>query len=290
MLWRYGRAEDGNIALTGEVDLEACGGEFVLALGFGQRPEAAAMQALPRLKEPFETIQGALRLRLAGMAARPAAARSAGGGREPQHLSRQHRRSAHARIQAAFRAAIIASLSIPWGFAKGDDDLGGYHLAWPRDLVEIGRRPARRRCGRATAARVLHYLQATQEADGHWAQNMWLDGEPYWNGVQMDETALPILLVDLAGGEEALSTRTSCRAPLADGAPGRRIPGAQRPGHQQDRWEEDAGYSPFTLAAEIAALLAAADLAEHAGQAERGDLPARDRRRLERHRSSAGST
>src|SRR5580658_7077799 len=30
----------------------------------------------------------------------------------------------------------------------------------------------------------------------------------------------------------------------------------------QDRWEEDGGYSPFTLAVEIAALLAAADLAD----------------------------
>ena len=45
---------------------------------------------------------------------------------------------------------------------------------------------------------MLHYLQATQEGDGHWPQNMWLDGRPYWNGVQMDEAALPILLVDLA--------------------------------------------------------------------------------------------
>ena len=32
--------------------------------------------------------------------------------------------------------AIIASLSIPWGSSKGDNDLGGYHLVWPRDLVE----------------------------------------------------------------------------------------------------------------------------------------------------------
>jgi glucoamylase len=32
----------------------------------------------------------------------------------------------------------------------------------------------------------------------------------------------------------------------------------------QDRWEEDSGYSPFTLAVEISALLAAADIAEHA--------------------------
>ncbi len=76
-----------------------------------------------------------------------------------------------------FLGGIIASLSIPWGFNKGDEDLGGYHLIWPRDLVESA--------GGLLAAgahddalRVLHYLEATQEADGHWAQNMWLDGRP----------------------------------------------------------------------------------------------------------------
>ena len=56
-------------------------------------------------------------------------------------------------------------------------------------------------CSRAgatsDAARVLRYLEATQEADGNWAQNLWLDGRPYWSGIQMDETAFPILLIDL---------------------------------------------------------------------------------------------
>jgi len=31
---------------------------------------------------------------------------------------------------------MIASLSIPWGETKGDDELGGYHLVWTRDLVQ----------------------------------------------------------------------------------------------------------------------------------------------------------
>jgi len=35
---------------------------------------------------------------------------------------------------------------------------------------------------------------------------------------------------------------------------------------QQDRWEEDGGFSPFTLAAEVAALLVAADFAEAADE------------------------
>lgn len=110
-----------------------------------------------------------------------------GGGRSagdlfPAHPLRIHSRGlrlALAEVAKEFgevgRTTTIASLSIPWGFNKGDEDLGGYHLIWPRDLVE--------NAGGLLAAgahddalRVLHYLEATQEADGHWAQNMWLDG------------------------------------------------------------------------------------------------------------------
>jgi glucoamylase len=54
------------------------------------------------------------------------------------------------------------------------------------------------------ARRALAFLQKTQQPDGHWSQNMWVNGSPYWNGIQMDETAMPILLVDLAHREKAL--------------------------------------------------------------------------------------
>jgi glucoamylase len=162
-----------------------------------------------------------------------------------------------------FLGGIIASLSIPWGFNKGDEDLGGYHLVWPRDLAETA--GALLAAGAVNdAARVLRYLEATQEAAGNWAQNLWLDGRPYWGGIQMDETAFPVLLVDLMRRE----------APEALGKLDRWWPMVRKavtfiirngPVTQQDRWEEDAGYSPFTLAAEISALLAAADIAELTG-------------------------
>ena len=161
-----------------------------------------------------------------------------------------------------FPGGMIASLSIPWGSAKGDDDLGGYHLVWPRDLVEsAGGLLAAGDVGSARDA--LFYLMCTQEADGHWSQNMWLDGTPYWGGVQMDEAAFPILLADALRRMKELNgldpwpmvRRAACFL-VCNG-----------PVTQQDRWEEDGGYSPFTLAVEIAALLAAADFAEEAGEA-----------------------
>jgi glucoamylase len=90
---------------------------------------------------------------------------------------------------------------------------------------------------------------------------MWLDGTPYWGGVQMDETAFPILLVDLAWREGALEAGDMTRFwPMVRRAAGFLV--RNGPVTQEDRWEEDPGYSAFTLAVEIAALLVAADLAE----------------------------
>jgi glucoamylase len=159
-----------------------------------------------------------------------------------------------------FLGGVIASLSIPWGFNKGDEDLGGYHLVWPRDLVETASGfLAAGAIG--DAVRVLHYLETTQEADGRWPQNMWLDGRPYWNGLQMDEAAFPILLVDLLRREAPGSLGDLKRWwPMVRRAASFLV--CNGPVTQQDRWEEDAGYSPFTLAVEVAGLLAAADIAE----------------------------
>jgi glucoamylase len=152
---------------------------------------------------------------------------------------------------------------VPWGFAKGDEDLGGYHLVWPRDLVEIA--GGLLAAGAMSETRqVIRYLQAIQEADGHWPQNCWLDGTAYWNGVQMDECAFPILLVDLAWREGALpEAELHGLWPMVKRAAAFIVRNGPVTG--QDRWEEDGGYSPFTLAVEIAGLLAAADLADKAG-------------------------
>jgi glucoamylase len=165
-----------------------------------------------------------------------------------------------------FLGGIIASLSIPWGFDKGDEDLGGYHLVWPRDLVETA--GALLAAGAVSdSVRVLRYLEATQEAAGNWAQNLWLDGSAYWGGVQMDETAFPILLLDLLRRESAPGLGSLERWwPMVRGAAGFLV--RNGPVTQQDRWEEDAGYSPFTLAAEISALLAAAEIAELTGHSD----------------------
>ena len=263
MTWEYTRAENGNIALTGEIDLAACGGEFVLALGFGGMWSEAGQQARSSLLEAYEDLrdhyvwhwkqwQDTL-LKLD----EPARERDLY--RPSVAVLRSHE-------SKDFLGGVIASLSIPWGFNKGDEDLGGYHLVWPRDLVEtaLGFLAAG---AELDALRVLRYLESTQEADGHWAQNLWLDGRPYWGGMQMDETAFPILLVDMLRREAKYALGDLQRWwKLVERAA--KFIVRNGPVTQQDRWEEDAGYSPFTLAVEIAGLLAAADLGDAVGEKE----------------------
>jgi len=260
MEWEYDRAENGNIAFTGEIDLAATKGEFVVALGFGSSWTEAGQQARSSLFEDFMEIRQHYVSQWSNWQNTLLPLDQP---RRQYDLYRASIAMLRSHESKDFLGGIIASLSIPWGFNKGDEDLGGYHLVWPRDLVESA--GALLAAGAVSdAGRVLRYLEATQEAAGNWAQNLWLDGRPYWGGIQMDETAFPILLLDLLRRE----------APESIGKLERWWPMARKaasfivrngPVTMQDRWEEDAGYSPFTLAAEISALLAGADIADLTG-------------------------
>ncbi|HZB95318.1 MAG TPA: glucan 1,4-alpha-glucosidase [Herpetosiphonaceae bacterium] len=254
----YARAENGNVALTGEIDLQACAGSFVLALGFDEHAFAAAHHARASLFDGFDAAFEQYVAEWKGF----------------QHSllaldDEEKGESDNYRISAAvlrtheakhFRGGLIASLSIPWGFNKSDNDLGGYHLVWARDLVEtVGGLMAAG--AHHEARRVLRYLQVTQESDGHWPQNMWLDGTPYWSGVQLDETGFPILLAEQAWREGMLETdQLAGLWPMIRRAASYMVIRGPRTG--QDRWEENPGYTPFTLAVEISAMLAAAEIAD----------------------------
>ena len=131
---------------------------------------------------------------------------------------------------------------------------------WPRDLAQTA--GAFLACGALDEVqRVVRYLRAVQEDDGSWPQNCWLDGSAYWHGVQLDECAFPILLLEMAWREGAMP-RPALPAfwPMVQRAANFVI--RMGPQTNQDRWEENAGYTPFTLAVQIAGLLAAAELAE----------------------------
>jgi len=264
MTWAYERAEDGNVALTGEVDLQDAEGSFVLSLGFGVNPSEAGQRALTGLMDGFDAARQEYVTKWQDWQKRMHLLDVKGANPGSRDLCKVSAIVLRTHEAKRFPGGLIASLSIPWGFAKGDDDLGGYHLVWPRDLAEtaggliaIG--------ALEDARRVIDYLQVTQEKDGFWPQNMWLDGRTYWGGIQMDETAFPILLIDLARRKKALDDDDIKRLwSMVRRAAGFLV--RNGPVTQQDRWEEDPGYSPFTLAVEISALLAAADMAEANGE------------------------
>jgi glucoamylase len=263
MQWEYRRAEKGNVACTGEIDLNACDGEFILALGFGAIVTEAGQQVRSSL---FEDYAGLREQYVFHWKHWQSTLIKLDEPKRPHDLYRASTGVLRTHESKDFLGGIIASLSIPWGFNKGDEDLGGYHLVWPRDLVETA--GALLAAGAVSdALRVLRYLEATQEADGSWTQNLWLDGRPYWGGIQMDETALPILLIDLLRREapKQLGKLERWWTVVRKAAS---FIARNGPVTQQDRWEEDGGYSPFTLAAEISALLAAADIAELTGHSD----------------------
>jgi glucoamylase len=257
---RYDRAEDGNIALVAELDVAA---PVLLAIGFGRKPEEAAFQAAASLERGYARAEADYIANWRGWqdSLEPLDQANPAG---PHNFYRVSTAVMRCHESPLFPGGSIASLSIPWGASKGDDDLGGYHLVWPRDLAETA--GAMLACGAlADARRTLDYLRVIQEHDGHWPQNTWLDGSAYWHGLQMDETAFPVLLLDLAFRNGALAeselveywsmVRRACAFIIANG-----------PATGQDRWEENAGYTPATLAVEIAGLLAGADLAERLGK------------------------
>jgi glucoamylase len=261
----YARATNGNIALTGEINLAEGGGSFTLALAFGGSANEAGQIARAALLRDFDEVKSEYAQGWQDYQARCLDLGTVNaGGFDPYRVSTAALKTHEATI---FPGGMIASLSIPWGMAKGDEDLGGYHLVWPRDLVESA--GGLLAAGDATGARqTLFYLMCTQEADGHWPQNMWLDGTSYWNGIQMDETAFPILLADLLRRSDALDGLDPW--PMVRRAAGYLL--SNGPATQQDRWEEDGGFSPFTLAVEIAALLAAADFFAQAGEKDRAEF------------------
>jgi len=150
-----------------------------------------------------------------------------------------------------YPGAMVASLSVPWG--SGHDDIGGYHLVWPRDLVESA--GGLLALGAVAEARnILRYLIATQHTEGSWAQNQWLGGKPFWGGQQLDETAFPVLLASALAEHDALDgieVRDMVHRALSAIA-------RYGPATEQDRWEEDAGINAFTLAVCVSALVCGA--------------------------------
>lgn len=181
--------------------------------------------------------------------------------------------------------AVIASLSNPWGdTASADKAQTGYKAVWPRDFYQVTM--AMLALGDKVTPKVaFEYLQQVQTSDktpgysgapGWFLQKTHVDGEIEWVGVQLDQTAMPIMLGwrlwkdGIISDAEMVSWYNKMLKPaasfLTDGGTVNidwlKNKVITPPKTIQERWEEQTGYSPSTTAAIITGLVAAADIAK----------------------------
>jgi glucoamylase len=247
---RYARAADGNVAQIGRV-----GARTTLALGFGKDAAEALKNARASLTKGFAKARAEYER---GWHDYLKALRRVGPKYQAQYDMAAMVLKAHE--DKTYRGAMIASLSVPWGggASANESEVGGYHLVWSRDLYQVA--TAFLALGdRASAERALDYLfRVQQKPDGSFPQNSWLDGRPFWGSLQMDEVAYPLVLAHRLGRFDR-DTFVKHVRPAAD------FIVTRGPHTPQERWEEKSGYSPSTIAAEIAGLVCAAEIARRNG-------------------------
>ncbi len=269
MDWQYPSAPAGNVVQTGRTALDGTPGNqrLTLALGFGSTGDAALGTARASLADGFHQVAAGY---VAGWHFYLAKLK-----RSPLSLRTAAERSAYevsvmtlaAHEDKTYRGAYVASPTMPWVWGTGlENPSGAYHLVWARDLYQIatGLIAAGDLAG---AQRALDYLLTRQQRpDGSFPQNSLVDGTPHWGSLQLDEVADPILLAWQLGRRDPATWSHVKRA--ADFLLGwRDNEGHAAPYTPQERWENQGGYSPATIAAEIAGLVCAADIARANGDA-----------------------
>ena len=260
-------AADGtNVVLVGEVG-EGRRVRETLALGFGTEADTAAAlgEAQGALTAGFENVRsGYVRSWTDYLAEREVPESVA----DDPDLRRQYD-AALMTLRACedkrHQGASVASPSVPWGDAvvAGDERGYGYNFVWSRDLYQVA--TAHLAAGDVeTPADALAYVYRRQQDEtGFIPQNTYLDGQTRWGGEQMDNISYPAVLAYLLdeagiGFEEAdygyRHVKRSADYVARNG-----------PATAQERWEEEAGYSPSSIAAEIAGLACAGALAADTG-------------------------
>ncbi|WP_370615488.1 glycoside hydrolase family 15 protein [Mumia qirimensis] len=267
---RHRSAGPGNVVQTARVSrVNGLPGRqrATITLGFGRRPAAARATAAASARTGWASVQrrydrGWHRY-VRSLKRVPATAAS---------IEREYLASALVLAAAEDKlnpGAVVASPSAPWVWGDEVPDLsspsGAYHLVWSRDSYEFG--SAMWAMGdRSAARRIVDWLfRVQQKPDGSFPQNSDVQGQPVWSELQLDEVALPIVLARLTGKTGRATYRGVKRAAdflarFRDEETGRRAPYSP-----QERWENQSGYSPNSIAAQIAGLVCAADIARRNG-------------------------
>jgi glucoamylase len=245
------------------------GSSATISLGFGRTPRRSSKAAKRALAQPWTTTASAYDAGwhdyLSGLAPVPASAEA---------IQRAYLASAlvlAAGEDKAHPGAFVASPSMPWAWGDEVKDLSypsaSYHEVWSRDLYQIG--TALYAMGDVAAARraVRWLFRTQQKPDGSFPQNSDVDGTEEWTEIQLDQVTLPIALAHLVGKTDQRTYRGVKKAVgflmrFRDEETGRRAPFTP-----QERWENQSGYSPATIAAQIDGLVTGAAIARQHGDA-----------------------
>jgi glucoamylase len=266
MDWRYRSASAGNIVQTGQTSLTGRFGHehLVLSLGFATHPPGALATAVASARPGFGLTAYAYatgwRHYLHGLKPAPRSLTTYGE-RQEYRVSAMVLAASEDKVN---RGAYVASPTMPWAWGA-ENPTGPYHLVWSRDLYQIA--TALIADGdRAGANRALDFLFTKQQKpDGSFPQNSDVTGVPVWTGLQLDEVADPIVLAhQLRRFDRATYAHVKS---AADFLVGFSQDGHAAPWTPQERWENQSGYSPATIASEIAGLVCAADIASRNGDA-----------------------
>jgi glucoamylase len=258
-------ATGGNVEQTIAVQ-RGSDGSAVLALGFGTTQAAAVATARATASTSLARLTANY---LAGWARYDAGLRFPAltglSGSQRVTAITDYYQSANvvkASEDKTYPGAIVAGLDAPWGQSIVANDpnnlfVGGYKEVFARDLYEAW--TALYTDGDISTARatVRYLLLKSQQANGSQPRNSLLDGTKAADAFndQLDETAYPILMALQSGlaGDAALWPRVRSAANFL---------ASHGPSFGVERWEEQTGYSPSTIAAEIAGLIAAATIAD----------------------------
>ncbi len=262
----YGNAPAGHIVLTEQ--LRTGGGAFDLSLGFGRSKSQAVSVAKAAQRGSYNATLASYLAGWAGYDSGLTAPKPHIAGVTTAQALRAYYLSANvlkASEDKTFPGAIVASLASPWGQAVAAGTLpggkpvyfGSYREVFGRDLYETftGLLADGDLATAKAATRFL--LERQQLPTGEIPRNSLLNGKaaPDTGGDQLDETAYPILMAYLAGLGNDATLWSAHLKPAAD------FVVAHGPSFGVERWEEQSGYSPSTIAAEIAGLTAAAAIA-----------------------------
>ena len=273
-LTTFDSAPDGHVALTAGLRLPP-GRTVNLALGFGTSETQALTTAGASVAQRFGRVWADYEagwLRYDSRLRRPSPRLGASAVREYYESVNVVKASE----DKTFPGAIAAGLASPWGQAVPAGNLtngeptyfGSYREVFARDLYEAftGLLVAGDIQTARAATRFLFDRQ--QQTDGSMPRNSLENGQPApdTGGLQLDETSYPILM-DWQSGLAGDATLYSDHViPAAD------FLVAHGPSDGVERWEEQSGYSPSTIAAEIAGLTAAAHIATVQGDGVRARI------------------